>query len=623
MDSIVIIIIAIAVACIVVAIAFLCKSQKKVSTLTKKVDGLNESIYEHDNKMQELVRESSELEQKLKETLQETEQYKESSPLKELANKRINLIRLSAANQRFVSVAKELKSKLSKAGDDLEDAEDEAAQYKKKCEKQKEQVSELNLCLGNCEKELQECRRAIEEKEAEIKEIGEKCGRQEESLKILNEILQAKDIDNKDIKESHKNIEAVEEFVKGELRDTFKEIGIEYELVELEKKIWQWANLQRKSWIKKDKVIAFVGEFSAGKTSIVNRILSLDNDDAPKLPVSSKATTAIATYISYNTDFVSLFTTPEGRLKNISKKNFERMNKEVLADVNVAPLIQYFVMSYKNDNLKNLSILDTPGFTSNDSKDAERTADVIKEADALFWVFDVNLGEVNQTSINVIREHLQGLPLFIVINKVDTKSPNELNLLEEHIKSTMKRAGIIVNGYIRFSHKALLGELLNAIDSVPHDDSKNQFLLDLYVKIIGEQNRLNNRCRDCLREEQKYERELNQYESDFEKYLIELTHNCDDVKKMPTYKEKFFGSDYYKMTKEEYGDFTAMLGRIEEAKTVFANIWNEQNVCAEKAGKASRAFEQIKKQRKIIDNCIKRFNNELDKWDSDFRKNLV
>ena len=60
----------------------------------------------------------------------------------------------------------------------------------------------------------------------------------------------------------------------------------------------QWTATKRKSWLDGKRTIAFVGEFSAGKTSIVNRILTQDNPDIPKLPVSTKATTAIPTYIA-------------------------------------------------------------------------------------------------------------------------------------------------------------------------------------------------------------------------------------------------------------------------------------------------------------------------------------
>ena len=75
-------------------------------------------------------------------------------------------------------------------------------------------------------------------------------------------------------------------------------------------------------------------------------------------------------------------------------------------------------MTYKNPNLNGLSILDTPGFNSNDSEDKERTIEVINECDALFWVFDVNAGTVNRSSISLIKEKLNK-PLYVVINKQD------------------------------------------------------------------------------------------------------------------------------------------------------------------------------------------------------------
>lgn len=92
------------------------------------------------------------------------------------------------------------------------------------------------------------------------------------------------------------------------------------------------------------------------------------------------------------------------------------MNKDVLGQVKgISSLIKYFVMTYDNSNLKDLSVLDTPGFSSNDQEDAERTIEVINECDALFWVFDVNAGTVNSSSIKLIKEHLKNLFILLLI----------------------------------------------------------------------------------------------------------------------------------------------------------------------------------------------------------------
>src|SRR5690606_21509892 len=128
------------------------------------------------------------------------------------------------------------------------------------------------------------------------------------------------------------------------------------------------------------------------------------------------------------------------------------------------------------------SILDTPGFSSNDLEDAVRTAEVIREADALFWVFDANSGDINQASVDIIKKHLADLPLYVVINKADTKSPNELDDLESHIRNTVINNDISVNGFLRFSQNHSADELLGIISQIPNRIQKDE-LAEIYKKL--------------------------------------------------------------------------------------------------------------------------------------------
>ena len=205
-------------------------------------------------------------------------------------------------------------------------------------------------------------------------------------------------------------------------------------------------------------------------------MLSQDDPNVPLLPVSTKATTAIPTYISGGVGTFYQFVTPNNELKKISESTFKKVSKEILDQVKgVSSLIQYFVMTYKNANLDRLSILDTPGFNSNDKEDAERTIGVINECDALFWVFDVNNGTVNRSSIDLIKRHLKK-PLYVVINKVDSKAPTEVDKVESLIMKTLSEAGLNVNKIIRFSQKAPLSDIMNVIKNIPHDSQKEGYL---------------------------------------------------------------------------------------------------------------------------------------------------
>ena len=99
--------------------------------------------------------------------------------------------------------------------------------------------------------------------------------------------------------EFYKKLDKLKDFITGELRETIKNIiGLDEtkQKIVFGENLDRWITAQKKTWIKGKTSIAFVGEFSAGKTSIVNRILSMDNPDVPRLPVSTKATTAIPTH---------------------------------------------------------------------------------------------------------------------------------------------------------------------------------------------------------------------------------------------------------------------------------------------------------------------------------------
>jgi predicted nucleic acid-binding Zn-ribbon protein len=538
MISIIILVVTIAVICLLSFFVIRFKSNLKKTKLevAERTSALEKEISEKESKIQDLKNGIQQIEANLKENTQKLEVSEKTLSLLNKNDEAEAIKESIQTAEKYKNELVKLKKQLDEAEDDLDEAQDEAKSYKKKWESQKTNLEDISQHLDKCKKELSQLQTSFDEKCQILSETTEKLSTKKESLDFVNEILQAKDSDSKDIKELNTKIAAIVNVVKNNICDNIEEFKNQKQ--EIEKELWQWENLQHKTWLQKNKVIAFVGEFSAGKTSIVNRILSQDNDNAPKLPVSSKATTAIPTYISYGREFFSQYTTPEGKLKNIHKETFEKVNKEILEQINVSPLIQYFVMSYNNQNLQNLSVLDTPGFNSNDKEDARRTADVIREADALFWVFDANSGEINKSSIATISDNLKGVPLFIVINKADTKSPNELNSLEEHIKQTVAKNNIPVNGYIRFSQKESLDKLKQAVQSIPHDNSKNDFLPKIYYKL----NSLNKKADSAFKEAKKDLDKKTKKEEDCVEKMNErckdIYDKCKDISEMPEEKKE-------------------------------------------------------------------------------------
>ena len=362
---------------------------------------------------------------------------------------------------------------------------------------------------------------------------------------------------------------------------------------------------QRKSWIQGKTSIAFVGEFSAGKTSIVNRILSQDDPNVPRLPVSTKATTAIPTYISGGVSTYYQFVTPGNELKSISEHTFKRVNKEVLDQVKgVSSLIQYFVMTYKNPNLDKLSILDTPGFNSNDSEDAERTIGVINECDALFWVFDVNAGTVNRSSIKIIKENLKK-PLYVVINQIDTKSKSDVDSVENLIRKTLQDEGIQIESVIRFSKREPLENIMSPILAIKHDDSREKYLDDILSMLSSKVKELAKETKEALQKSNQIENKHKWLVDSFERSISRLCDDCVAVAEIPQYNSRMFREDDYRISQAQYSQFISLLKKISETHT--AEIVSQYNDQIEAVGELQISWNehaQAKFNQKRLEECV-------------------
>ena len=390
--------------------------------------------------------------------------------------------------------AEKLKKKITDLEEELEEKEDEVSTLKKKIRNKDSDLFDLQNSLDKERRSAKELNEELSSVKDQLNEKDEELKLKMGSLAFLQEILSAKEIRTEDIAKLNKNIDFFESFIKEQftelnayLYSTYKFVwgdiegkaGFENKRAYYHDAFDQWASTKRKSWLDGKTTIAFVGEFSAGKTSIVNRILSQNNPNIPQLPVSTKATTAIPTYIAGGSTVSYSFISGDGKRKTILEDTFKKVSKDILDQVKgVSSLIKYFVMTYKNPNLDGLSILDTPGFNSNDNEDRERTIEVINECDALFWVFDVNAGTVNRSSISIIKERLNK-PLYVVINKVDTKPDSEVQKVENLIKKTLSDVGLQVQQFIKFSSKAPLASIMNPIKGVNKITTRDTLVSDV------------------------------------------------------------------------------------------------------------------------------------------------
>lgn len=467
-----------------------------------------------------------------------------------------------------------LRKKIKDLEDDLEDAEDDLSDCEKRLKDKDEELSDLR-------EEHHQSTLAKSQAESTLAEVQYRASQYSEDLKLKNdtlafvqEILTAKPTVTRKSEEIYAQIERFREFVFTQVWNAF-DYGRDFNdfytgdneklLEELSSGFEHWEAVKKKSWIENKKKIAFVGEFSAGKTSIVNRILSQDNPNATLLPVSMKATTAIPTYIASGKKANYSFVAPDNTQKSLTESTFKSVSKEVLGNVKgISSLIKYFVMNYKSPSLEHLSILDTPGFNSNDPEDAQRTIDVINECDALFWVLDVNAGTINRSSAQLIKEKLSK-PLYIVINKVDTKAESEVAKVRELVRKTLKEEGIEVADFLSFSTDIPVTVIFDAINKVPLSEKD-----DAYLHFI--ENSIDNLLRLSAREVGAALNEVIKLEKQVSKAIDEcngrlrgMQDNCNEILSLPEYNPGgFFSSERYELSPDAAIEMSALLEEISD-----------------------------------------------------------
>ena len=469
-----------------------------------------------------------------------------------------------------------LRKKIKDLEDDLEDAEDDLSDCEKRLKDKDEELSDLR-------EEHHQSTLAKSQAESTLAEVQYRASQYSEDLKLKNdtlafvqEILTAKPTVTRKSEEIYAQIERFREFVFTQVWNAF-DYGRDFDdfytgdnenlLEELSSGFEHWEAVKKKSWIENKKKIAFVGEFSAGKTSIVNRILSQDNPNATLLPVSMKATTAIPTYIASGKNAIYSFVAPDNTQKSLPESTFKSVSKEVLGNVKgISSLIKYFVMNYKSPSLEHLSILDTPGFNSNDPEDAQRTIDVINECDALFWVLDVNAGTINRSSAQLIKEKLSK-PLYIVINKVDTKAESEVAKVRELVRRTLKEEGIEVADFLSFSTEIPVTVIFDAINKVPSSEGD-----DAYLRFI--ENSIDNLLRLSAREVGAALNEVIKLEKQVSKAIDEcngrlrgMQDNCNEILSLPEYNPGgFFSSERYELSPDAASKMSVLLEEIGDSQ---------------------------------------------------------
>ena len=523
-------------------------------------------------------------------------------------------------SERITTQIEEYKKKIKKLEEDIDDKEDEIEDQKRKNKKKDEEKQKIENELSDVKKQLDKTKEEKEKIENNKKEVEEECKNLRVSNEFVSKILNAPLENSEDIKELESSINKLEDFIKTDLKQFYddhfdvNEYGKEMIGGKGDKtfhKLNTWVAQAKKTWLMNKKVISFIGEFSAGKTTIVNTLLRQCNSDI-QLPTKSKATTAIPTYISGGKREKFSMITHDNKRKKVDSELLKVSKDKLSKMVGVNNLIKYFVFEYDNKNLQNLTILDTPGFDSNDPEDEKRTLEVVCESDALFWVVDAHKGEINRNSIKILKGAEFNKPLYIIINQCDDVSPNEKEEAINKVKKTLNESKLKYKA-IEFFGKGYSADVIMKLIENSDSSNINSYMEDLVDMVKGDESAWQNISSDTRKNVNDLNKDINILSSIFNNISRRLQSNAEEAKDIPHFETHFFSSDKYEMSINDYNrlksDLESCVSCAEYLKEYFDKQMNNVQIMTEERIQL-KENEGLNKELKHLSNKLNTLYNK-------------
>lgn len=179
--------------------------------------------------------------------------------------------------------------------------------------------------------------------------------------------------------------------------------------------------------------VAFLGEFSSGKTTLVNALLRKQF-----LPTFDKPTTAIITEITKG---------DENYFSIVDKVNGSLSTQEI----EVSEIAEIVQKEGKNRTLKvevkdselldeRTVLIDTPGVSSINETHSKITYGYLPNMDIVFIVVNINMGSISKSLQTFIQDCPENVKekLHFVLNFKDTKSPSQIDRLVSEFENSVK-----------------------------------------------------------------------------------------------------------------------------------------------------------------------------------------
>lgn len=193
-------------------------------------------------------------------------------------------------------------------------------------------------------------------------------------------------------------------------------------------------------------VLPLVGEFSSGKTTLINSLT-----DSKKLETATKPTTATIYEVHFGCDSCRASVLNE-KNEFIDIEDISSLKNDALADAKVVTVFDTSIRVPATTIL-----VDTPGLSSPDPKHKQTLVNFLPKADGIMLVSDINQQITRSLTDFIETMKLSKRPIYLVLTKSDTKSANDIEAAKKYISE---------NCQIPLKQMAVVSAATNSLDEL-------------------------------------------------------------------------------------------------------------------------------------------------------------
>ncbi len=200
-------------------------------------------------------------------------------------------------------------------------------------------------------------------------------------------------------------------------------------------------------------MVAVGGGFSAGKSTFLNQVLGLKL----KLPENINPTTAIPTYCLKGKKEVLMGFSQNGGMVELPHLTFDHKFLDSLG-FDLKSIMPFMILSSPTMLFKHLCFIDTPGYNPSNQGytggDRQASKEYLNHAKHILWFISCERGGIEESDLDYLQElYEEGKQVFIVLNKADRKTKNDLEKIATNIREVLEDKGVEICGIGTYSSK--------------------------------------------------------------------------------------------------------------------------------------------------------------------------